>query len=111
MDINSVVSKKNIRRLRKVVKLAAQGSSIGHPIPYQRVLNNFSNPVAPESEVDKFQTKLHDTTRVDPTKASLKGIKLSYLYDALTNIDRFDVLKEKTLDEFVKTYLNGLLKD
>jgi hypothetical protein len=71
MDINSAAIKKNIRKLRRVVKLAGQvrdftlllpilfvllnntelnllASSANHPILHQRrVLNNFSTTVAP----------------------------------------------------------------
>ena len=56
---------------------------------------------------DTFLTKLHGSTIVD---ASLKGIKLSHLYDAFITKKKQD-FEEKTLDEFVNTYLNGLMKD
>jgi hypothetical protein len=60
---------------------------------------------------DTLLTKLHGSTIVDASRASLKGIKLSHLYDAfITKKKRFQDVEEKTLDEFVKTDLNDLLK-
>ena len=44
-------------------------------------------------------------------EASLKGIKLSYLFDALTDKDRFQELEIKSLDEFVKTDLRDLMEE
>eukprot|EP01035_Chromulina_nebulosa_P033720 gene33720-45160_t len=88
-----------------------------------KVYNNWAtNFTASSKGVDQSQSfpkraKQDDPTNIQPNvgDASLRGIKLSYLYDVFTTEENFAVelrfkFKQITLTEFLKEYYPTLMK-